>query len=331
MRGGSDPERNPETLRYYSLSLAHLRERLNSAVDSTSDGVIAHILSHLCLCIRSQDWAGWKAHMVGLAAVSSRRDGLAHLGRGVNSCILLLDLGGSIVQDTNPQLPLPSYLPPPCKTSLKNLPLRLQELLSRLDSDSIAMTHTTRALEKIFFVANEVNTKGQSPLFWRRDEDGMSLLGPCIHFLLSMPRLSEKLGATVGSDELITEMVRLVGLRLMSRLKAMFSFLAPEQARLESRLSRFTVSYSRYIDGPYRDLKVWALVTASLLQSGGGRDVYLDEIRRDMAATGETDATACVRIAKDFIWFGILGKAGADELTREVALYSDEPAGHKGS
>ncbi|EFQ25732.1 uncharacterized protein GLRG_00876 [Colletotrichum graminicola M1.001] len=289
-------------LQYYSLSVAHLRERLNSAVDSISDGMVAHILSHLCFCMRRQDWTAWKAHMGGLAAISRLRDGLAHLGRGVHTWILLSDLGGSIVYDTVPWLPLPSYFPP-CKTSLKNLPIRLQELLSLLDPNSITVTQTIEALERLHFVANEVNTKGHSPFFWRQDEDAISVLGPCIHFLLSMPRLPENLGATLRLDEIVMEMVRLISLCLVSSLKAMFSFNAPEKAQLESKLSRFTVSYTRYLGGPYRDLKVWTLVTASLMQNGGSRDVYLDEIRRDMVGTGETDATSCVQIAKDFIWF----------------------------
>ncbi|KAK2018633.1 hypothetical protein LZ32DRAFT_643727 [Colletotrichum eremochloae] len=327
MQGGPDLDNNPEMLQYYSLSVAHLRERLNSAVDSISDGMVAHILSHLCLCMRRQDWTAWKAHMGGLAAISRLRDGLTHLGRGVHTWILLSDLGGSIVHDTVPWLPLPSCLPAPCKAPLKNLPIRLQELLSRLDPNSIAMTQTIQALERVLFVANEVNTKGHSPLFWHQDEVGMSLLGPCIHFLLSMPRPSEDLDTTLRLDELITEMVRLISLCLMSRLKAMFSFNAPEQAQLESKLSRFTFSYARFLGGPYRDLKVWVLVTASLLQDGGSRDVYLDEIRRDMAVTDETDATVCVQIAKDFIWFEVLGEASANKLIQDIALYSDGPAG----
>ncbi|KAK2046152.1 hypothetical protein LZ31DRAFT_462907 [Colletotrichum somersetense] len=300
-------------LQYYSLSVAHLRERLNSAFDSTSDGMVAHILSHLCYCMRHQEWTAWKAHMGGLAVISRLRDGLAHLGRSVHTWILLSDLGGSIVHDTVPWLPLPSYLSRPRKTSLQNLPVRLQELLSRVDQNSVAMTQAIEALERVFFVSNEVNTKGHCPLFWRQDQDGINLLGPCIHFLLSMARLSDSLAATLTLDGLITEMVRLISLCLMSRLKAMFSFNAPEQAQLETKVSVFTVSYARYLGGPYRDLKVWALVTASLLQNGGGRDVYLDEIRKDMAATGETDATACVRTAKDFIWFDALGKAGIEK------------------
>jgi hypothetical protein len=188
------------------------------------------------------------------------------------------------------------------------------------------MVQTIQALERVSFVANEVNTKGHSPLFWHQDEDGMNLLGPCIHFLLSMPRLSENLDVALRLDELITEMVRLVSLCLMSRLKAMFSFNAPEQAQLESKFSSFIASYARYIGGPYRDLKIWALVTASLLQNGGSRDVYLDEIRRDMAPPGEIDATACIQTAKDLIWFEVLGQAGIEDLTQDIAFYSDGPA-----
>lgn len=51
LRGGSDPGKNPEMLQYYSLSVAHLRARLNCEVDRISDGMVAHILSHLCLCV----------------------------------------------------------------------------------------------------------------------------------------------------------------------------------------------------------------------------------------------------------------------------------------
>ncbi|KAK0383178.1 hypothetical protein NLU13_9091 [Sarocladium strictum] len=256
MQGGSDPETNPEMLQYYSLSVTHLRERLDSAVDSVSDGMVAHVLSHLCLCMRRQDWTAWKAHMDGLAAIAGLRGGLAHLSRGVHTWILLSDLGGSIVHDTVPRLPLPTYLPLPCKTSPKSLPTRLQKYLSYLCPDSIATTQTIEALEKVFFIANNINTEGNSPFFWHRDQDGMNLLGPCIHYLLSMSRLPEHPDATPGLDELIAEMVRLISLCIMSRLKSVFSFNAPEQTELESKFAKFTTSYAKHLDGPYRDLKI---------------------------------------------------------------------------
>jgi hypothetical protein len=189
------------------------------------------------------------------------------------------------------------------------------------------MKQTVQVLERVFFVVDEVNTKSHSPLFWHQDEDGMNLLGPCIHFLLSMPRLSENADAALRLDDLIREMVRLVCLCLMSRLKAMFSFNVPEQTQLESRFSRFIASYARYIGGPYRDLKVWALVTVSLLQDEGSRNLYLHEIRQDMASTGEADATVCVEIAKGFIWCDILKQAGVDKLTQDIASHSAGPAG----
>lgn len=160
------------------------------------------------------------------------------------------------MHDTVPRLPLPTYLPLPCKTSPKSLPTRLQKYLSYLCPDSIATTQTIEALEKVFFIANNINTEGNSPFFWHRDQDGMNLLGPCIHYLLSMSRLPEHPDATPGLDELIAEMVRLISLCIMSRLKSVFSFNAPEQTELESKFAKFTTSYAKHLDGPYRDLKI---------------------------------------------------------------------------
>lgn len=185
------------------------------------------------------------------------------------------------------------------------------------------MVQTVQGLERVSLVAKEVNEKGTSPLFWRQDVDGLNLLGQCIHFLLSMPRLPKALDYSPESDELIAEMVRLVSLCVMSRLKAMFSFNAPEQAQLGQRLSALTTSYTRQICGRYRDLKIWVLVTAALLHDGVGRDVYLSEIRYEMDAAGETDAHACVQIAKDFIWFDALGNARTDDLVRDIAVYRE--------
>jgi hypothetical protein len=136
-----------------------------------------------------------------------------------------------------------------------------------------------------------------------------------------MPRLSNVLDHNPGSDELIMEMVRLVSLGIMSRLKAMFSFNAPEQAQLEQRLSSLTTSHARQISGAYRDLKIWVLVTAAFLHEGVVRDVYLREIRYEMDTTGEMDAYACVQIAKDFIWFDALGTGRESDLIRDITAY----------
>lgn len=185
------------------------------------------------------------------------------------------------------------------------------------------MTQTNQALERVFLVAKEVNNKGTSPLFWQRGEDGLHLLGPCIHFLLSMARLSENQECILEPDELVMEMVRLVGLCLMSRLKAMFTFNAPEQVQLGAKLAGFTACYSHYIGDPYRDIKIWALVTAALLHDGANRVVYLSALRQEMTMTGGMNAAACVQFAKDFVWFEAFGDARTEQLVQDIALFDD--------
>lgn len=233
------------------------------------------------------------------------------------------DLGGSIVHDVPPRLPLPYYLPPPSKISLKGMPSRLQELLLRLEQDSSDLASMSQALESVFVVANAVNINGHATLFWHQDIEAMNLLGPCIHFLLSMPRPSDNLDAALEPSRLIMEMVRLVGLCIVSKLKALFTLNTPEQALLESRFANFMSSYMEHLDSSYRDLKIWALITACLLQHRGSRVLYLREIRREMAAIGEENATNLVDIAKEIIWID-LWRVSADELTRDIALHSDE-------
>ncbi|KAJ5584403.1 uncharacterized protein N7459_004203 [Penicillium hispanicum] len=318
--GYNSPVKSPEVLSHYEASTRQLRSRLDNFAESISEGAIANILAHICLTMRHHDWDSWRIHMNGLSLIGKLRGGFANLGHRMSLLILLYDLAGSMVFDTSPRFCLPEDLVRTSNRSLRGVPPRLQAILVQLTSDDIAPAGG--ALSMISSIADVVNTNSHSTSFWKRDIDAISLLGPCIHFLLSMPRLPSDFETMINAEDLIArEMVRLAGLMLMSKLKGLFAFSTSEQVALEDKLAGFTSQHLKSLGGKYFELKTWALVTAALLQRRDGRGVYIQELQRGMNTTDRSTPSDVSEIARDIVWIDILMSPFADELTEDMALH----------
>lgn len=171
-------------------------------------------------------------------------------------------------------------------------------------------------------IADVINTNSHSASFWKRDIDAISLLGPCIHFLLSMPRLSSNFETKANSEDLIArEMVRLVCVMLMSRLKELFAFFASERVALQARIAQFVSQNAKRLGKRYFELKIWALVVTALMQHRDGRGVYIHEVQREMRTTDNLTPYGMVEIARDIVWIDILMSPFADELVEDMTLH----------
>ncbi|KPM35708.1 hypothetical protein AK830_g10862 [Neonectria ditissima] len=306
---------------HYALSVAQLRRRLGSVAESTSEGAIANVLAHVCLTMRRCDWENWRVHMNGLTTISRIRGGFNNLRRQILILILMYDLAGAMVFDSSPRFALPTDILGRPNTSLRGVPPRLQTLLLQLEQMPCDVSSAGEALRMTSTIADVININSYSTSFWKRDMDAIIMLGPCIHFLLSIPRLSNSLDTTNISEDLIArEIVRLVCLVIMSTLKESFAFFASERVALQAKVSRFVPQNAKRLGEKYFELRIWALVTAALLQQRDERGVYIQELRREMRALGVSTPHELLEIARGIIWIDILMSPCADELMEDMKL-----------
>ncbi|KAL7931573.1 hypothetical protein V8C35DRAFT_309827 [Trichoderma chlorosporum] len=308
----------PEITRHYSHSLMLLNKRLKVPSERTSQGTAANILAHICLNMRHRNWDSWKVHMNGLSQVVKARGGLSTLRYPMPILTAQYDLSAAMVFDSPPLFPLPADLAEP-DISISEAPPRLQAFLLQVGNKPFDIAGAGKALQLLSRIANMVNLNSHSALFWTDDMGAFSLIGPVIHCLLSMPRFSSDFVNLPNADDLIMrEMVRLIGLVLMSKLKEMFAFFSIETAVLQEKFAHF-VPYTRRLSKTYLEVKLWALVTAALLDTRDNLGYYLDEIARDTPAI-QQDGSDIVENAKGFVWINALESPIMDDIMHDIML-----------
>lgn len=322
LKGDDNPMKNPEILNHFSSSVMLLRRRLTSATESVREGTIANILAHVCFSIRHGDWDSWSVHMDGLRLISKLRGGLADLGHPMPTLILFYDIAGSMVFDSFPRFPLPPDILAGRTRSIRDVPYRLRALLIQIEQMPPDISVVGDGLQMLSSIADVINRGSHSASFWEKDIDAITLLGPCIHFLLSMPRLPNDFDTLPqASDLIMREILRLVGLLIMSTLKAMFGLPSSEQAPIQAKLSDLVVRHATSLEERHFELKVWALVTVALLQNRGERGVYVHEIQGVVSGMVNQSPREVIEVAEEMIWINILESPNAESLLQEVNFF----------
>jgi hypothetical protein len=160
--------------------------------------------------------------------------------------------------------------------------------------------------------------RSHSPSFWKRDMEGINIIGPCIHFLLSMPRLVSPLVAHPSPSDLIAmEMVRLTGLMLMSTLKEPFLYYASERPALEDKLVDFLAAHVKYVTEEHDKLLRWILVTACLMQRND-LDMRIQVLLRKGCEQSNVSIRELVEWAKEVIWINVIEAPFEDKLIQDL-------------
>ncbi|OKO98439.1 hypothetical protein PENSUB_9115 [Penicillium subrubescens] len=194
---------------------------------------------------------------------------------------------------------------------------RLQALL--IQPMSAVFLPASQALIMVSSIADVININSRSASFWKKDVDAIRLIGPCIHFLLSMPRPPSDFVYMSDLEDLVArEVVRLTCLLLMSKLKESFAFPPSEQESLYARLSEFFAQHVEVLGEKYIELKVWALVTLALLRYHDGKDVYVQEMKREMLAMNKLTPPEFIEIARDIIWIDVLMSPFSENLAADM-------------
>ena len=227
------------------------------------------------------------------------------------------DLAGAMVFDSSPRFGLPGEFVGIFNRSSRGLAPRLHALLVQPISPTFSAAG--QALRMVSAIADLINTNSHSASFWKRDTDAIRLIGPCIHFLLSMPRLPSNFEVMADpEDHIAREMVRLTCLMLMSKLKELFAFPPSEQVSLHARLAQFMSHNVKTLGRKYFELKIWALVTIALLRYHDGREIYIQEMKKEAFAMDKPTPYEVTEIARDIVWIDVLMSPFSEELMAEM-------------
>lgn len=206
------------------------------------------------------------------------------------------------------------------KSSIRAAPPRLQAILVQLQQMPPDIAIAADALQKVSDVADIVNLNSHSEAFWTKDVDSILLIGPPMHYLLSMPRLPEDIASLPDAgDFVVRELIRQVCLLIMSALKQKFTFFTVERGTIQAKLEQFITSNLHYIGSEYREVKIWALTTAALLEERIMRELYLIKLE-DEALESRSSPQSLINIAREIIWLDSLESSGSDELVNDMNL-----------
>lgn len=221
-----------------------------------------------------------------------------------------------MVFDSNPRFNIPPQLVGISHKSTRQPTPRLQAFL--VQHMSAAFLPAGQALIMVSSIADVINMNSRGASFWKKDVDAIRLIGPCIHFLLSMPRPPSDFTIISNSDLVAREMVRLTCLLLMSKLKELFAFPPSEQESLHARHAELITQHAKILGGKYFELKVWVLVTLALLRYHNGKDVYVQEMKREMLAMNRLTPPEFIDIARGIIWIDILMSPFSEDLAADM-------------
>lgn len=224
-----------------------------------------------------------------------------------------------MVFDAPPRFEIAPGLVTP-NSSIRAAPPRLQAILIQLQQMPPDIAIAADALQKISDVADIVNLNSHSAAFWTKDVDSILLIGPPMHYLLSMPRLPDEFETLPDTGGLVVrELIRQVCLLIMSALKQKFTFFTVERGTIQAKLAQFITSNLYYIGPEYREIKIWVLVTAALLEERTMRELYLTKLE-DEALESLSSPQSLIDIAREIIWLDSLESSGSDELVHDMDL-----------
>lgn len=187
--------------------------------------------------------------------------------------------------------------------------MRLQAVLLQLDMGDPETAITSTVLRMVHSLAEVINSRCREFGFWKQDIGALTLIGPCAHFLLSIPRLPDHSDLSPVSEGLIIrEMVRLVCLMLISGLRHLFGLPAVERVVLHNRFAKFVVRHGRSVSNDNLDLKVWAFVTAIFLQKQKSCQIYTELLLANIIPLG-LSKPSLLSIARDTLWIDALATA----------------------
>lgn len=198
--------------------------------------------------------------------LSDRRGGFDGLEEHIALTAWWLDLVGCSVFDQQPRFAIPRDLvsaPDISPATHSDLRIPIKQIVDDLPE----MSPILHISIKMGHLVEIVKTAGFDPCFWEDAVGGISLIGPLIHQLLTMPRLSDHPLAVKLTPTLIAqELMRLVFLMLLSCLKKCLSLNASDMGPLQYKMSLILAHEPDSDSVVTKNLIKWATSTFTFLK-----------------------------------------------------------------
>lgn len=175
------------------------------------------------------------------------------------------------------------------------------------------------AIQFLRSTASTVNSNSHSQMFWQSDIQGIEVIGPCSHFLLSMEVLPTPTAFEADHDaSIVMELIRLTGLMFMTSLKERFYFSISEKDSLHEKLVCFLCSNTACLHTAYPSILEWALVTACLLQQNKGQPRDIDRHLSEYCFKNDRAIESATETAKTVVWVDVLESPGEANLCYNI-------------
>ncbi len=192
-------------------------------------------------------------------------------------------------------------------------------LIYQLKHETPQLLPITQALGMMASIASVVNSKADDGGFWKDDIGALNMITPTIGHLLSIPRLPAD--ASQLSDALfVGEMARLACLMILSGLRERFRLNTSDMLPLRRKFSALVMLDLTKSNGNLLGLRLWALITAALLQPSESRAGLLPYIQSALRGNGMTSLSPrdAIDYARALLWIETLQAHEAVALEQQV-------------
>ncbi|KAI1143106.1 hypothetical protein F5Y05DRAFT_142731 [Hypoxylon sp. FL0543] len=312
---------NPDAMKWYTLSLASITQRLADPAERASEGLVIAVTGFVCHDSSVGNFDRFCVHMEGLQRLIERKGGLETLSSPfLRIMISWLDLNGATFFNAKPRFGIPRLAIQDIDAG--NDSRYLQQLLQYWNADCPSLGDIMSAMKATAAVASYINRQSDNPKFWTDDVTIARLLGPAFHKILSLEGrpLPNDPTDPQYSGTAAREAFRRAALVFLAAVKIRMGYGAYE---MERHLEAFRqISQLPLVDwGVVAELNLWAHIISAMQEDSPNRAWHVLTIVGIMETIGLQTGSQAIDMARGIIWVDALDAGKSDLLCSEIDSY----------
>ncbi|OTB06275.1 hypothetical protein M426DRAFT_21071 [Hypoxylon sp. CI-4A] len=317
--GSKKPEfsTSDEAMKWYTLSLSSITQRISSAEIGEGEGLIIAITGFSS----TGNFERFCVHMEGLQRILDQKGGLDNLTNPfLRLMISWLDLAGATFHNAKPRFR-------PLKDSIRQIETSndsqyLEQLLETWDTHCPALGDIVEAMKATAAVASYINRRCDAPNFWTDDVTIARLLSPAYHEILALEGrpLPDDPSDVFYSSTASREAFRRAALVFLGAVKIRMGAGAYE---IDMHLDAFrAISQLPYVDwNLIPELNLWAHIISAMQEESPNRAWHVLTIVGIMEMMGLETGNQAIDIARGVIWVDAIDEGKSSVLCREIDGY----------
>ncbi|KAI1394012.1 uncharacterized protein F4822DRAFT_33595 [Hypoxylon trugodes] len=310
-----------DAMKWYTLSLASITERLQTPDDSDTEGLVVAVTGFVCHDSSVGNFDRYCVHMEGLQRLIDKKGGIENLSSPfLRMMVSWLDLAGATYFNVKPRFDVPRGFIREVNTG--NDAQYLEQLLRSWDGNCPALGDIQNAMKATASVANYINRRSEDPKFWQDDVTLARLLGPAFHEILCLEGrpLPEDTSSIDYCGTAAREAFRRAALVFLAAIKIRMGAGAYE---MERHLDAFRqISQLPLVNwSVVPELNLWAHIISAMQEESPNRAWHVITILEIMGSMGLQSGNQAIDIARGIIWIDAIDQGKSDSLCRELNCY----------